>query len=419
MPDAHRDGGGVDARSDARIDGSTFDALNRDVQPIDVVHDAVVPDTGLRPDTGPVDVPTVVCGTSALAVRSTPPNILVLFDRSCSMAADVTGVIIPPTGTTSKWAIALRAVNSLTMTYATQVRWGLLYFPNVGGRDLGISCTSNPVCGAGTPCPEVVPQTGGATMVRSVLNSTAVSPYTTCTSMRTQAPITPIAGALDVANGISALRDATRNNIVLLMTDGGENCLTGTSATIGPQLASRVMTLRTAGIKTAVVGFGMAGPGGVDSVELNAMADVGGLPASGTNHYYAANDEATLSAALGSIVASTISCTFALSSRPMYPDQLQVYVNASTMQLARNRMNGWDYDATTNSITVYGTTCSDVQHSRVTQLNVVENCPGAPPPPPPPMCHNTGGTCVHDSDCCGLGTLVCFPDSHTCGPVPG
>jgi hypothetical protein len=164
----------------------------------------------------------------------------------------------------------------------------------------------------------------------------------------------------------------------------------------------------------------MVESGGVDPAQLNALADAGGLPASGANRYYAADDATSLQSAFTSIIGSTISCTFALSTPPSDPSLLHVFVNATT-ELARDttHMMGWDYDPSLSAITLYGSACDDVRALRSSQLDVIEQCPGGMMPPPPSACHHSGESCDSDGDCCNLEGLACDTVHHVCIPAPG
>jgi hypothetical protein len=175
-----------------------------------------------------------------------------------------------------------------------------------------------------------------------------------------------------------------------------------------------------ANIRTAVVGFGSAGSGGINATELNAMAAAGGLPATGRTQYYGAADATSLQAAFTQIVGATISCTFALSAPAADPNLLHVYVNAST-ELGRDTSHrmGWDYDPATHSITLYGTACEDVRALRDSQLDVIEACVDGGMPPPPTMCHHVNEGCRTDADCCNLEGLFCQTTSGVCIPTPG
>lgn len=365
------------------------------------------------PDGSTQDVPPAdaVCGANRFTIAPTPPNVLILLDRSCSMRRTVDGPFAIEGDGTSKWEIAVGALRGLTARYPTQVRWGIISLPRNGNASEDVSCTGSPVCGGSVACPQVAPGPGTAPSIDAEV--AGISPFPSCAN-GTQSMITPIYGGLQASLAVSQLHDATRDNFVLLVTDGQESCNT-------TEVVPGVTALRTAGIRTAVVGFGTAGSGGVDPAQLDAMAMAGGLPAmGGANQYYAADNAASLQTAFTSIIGSTLPCTFALSAPPSDVSLLHVYVDAVT-ELTRDTSHamGWDYDPATHSISVYGATCDSVRALRYSQLDAIESCPGGMMPPPPTACHHNGGSCDADSDCCNLEGLACDVIHHVCIPAPG
>ncbi len=390
--DGGADGGGAEGTDS----GAASDARTADVSTVDL---------------GGIPFDGAACGATRFDVGAVPPNVLILLDRSCSMRrTPMNGAATAASGT-SKWSIAVAAIHGITATYPTQVRWGLIYLPRGGTMADGVSCAGSAVCGGTTTCPEVAPAPASGPRVDAILGG--ISPFVGC-GTGAQVAITPIRQGLAGAGMVTQLHDAARSNYVMLITDGEETC-------VGmPALVSTVSALRTAGIRTAVVGFGAAGAGGVNPVELNAMATAGGVPSSGATQYYAANDAASLQSALTGIVGATIACTFTLRSPPADPSLLHVYVNAMT-ELPRDprHATGWDFDPATRGVTLYGTACADLRALRDSQIDVIAACPGAvTPPPPPAMCHHDGQSCTSTADCCNLEGLSCDTSHGACIPTP-
>jgi hypothetical protein len=365
---------------------------------------------GARMDLGAPAFDGATCGSTHFDIAPTPPNVLILLDRSCSMMQTPSGMRATPTSGTSKWSIATQTIHALTNTYAGLVRWGLIYLPRSGTMADGVMCGGTPVCGGTTSCPEVSPAVGTGPRIDTVLGS--ISPFSGCPT-HTQVAITPLDDGIRAAGQVPELHDASRSDVVLLVTDGEETCVSSS------QLVQDVRTLRAAGIHTAVVGFGAAGSGGVNTNELNAVATAGGLPSSGATQYYAAMDAASLMTAFDTIIGATLSCTFALGTAPASPSLLHVFVDAS-IELPNDptHTNGWDYDAATTSITLYGSACADLRALRDSQLDVIQACASGVVPPPV-QCQHRGGPCTSDADCCNLEGLMCDPTSSTCSvPAP-
>ncbi len=186
------------------------------------------------------------------------PDMLIVLDRSGSMA-------------TTKWTQAKAAVNAVVAANTGAIRFGLLLFPypdycSVSGVQVAVGNN-----------------TGSA--ISSTLNATSAS-----------GSATPIAAALSSAYSYLVTIDPGKKKYVLLITDGSENC--------NANPVSAVATLYGAGIKTFVVGFGS----GVNSTQLNSMAQAGGTALSGSTKYYQANNQSQLSAALKAIAGQVNCC---------------------------------------------------------------------------------------------------------------
>ena len=200
----------------------------------------------------------------AQACGGVPPNMLIVQDVSGSMNDTV--------GSTTKWDAAKAAVKAMTDQYAAGgIRFGLELFADPDQSD---NCTATKI--------HVGCADNNAAAIQAKMN--AESPWSN----------TPLKQALDTAAGYSGLKDATRANYVLLITDGQETCDSDTSACI-----TSVLNLKAANIKTFVVGFGS----GVDANVLNSMATDGGTAKSTSPYYYQADNQADLQAALDTIAA--------------------------------------------------------------------------------------------------------------------
>jgi MYXO-CTERM domain-containing protein len=219
------------------------------------------------------------------------PNMLIVQDISSSMTGEING--------TSKWSSAKSAVKKVTDKYGLsssvmKVRFGLEVFANPDQSNypppwecdvFGINCPDD--CKADKVHVGVADNNAAA--VQGRMNS--VEPWS----------LTPIKRALNVALGYSALKDTARQNFVLLVTDGIETC-DGTNDSVAV-----ATSLKNAGIKTYVVGFGS----GVDADLLNSLAIAGGTAMTGTTKYYQADNQAALESALDVIAGQVASgdCT--------------------------------------------------------------------------------------------------------------
>jgi len=202
-----------------------------------------------------------------------PPDLLIVLDRTMSMARRPDGSAPPDTAAghaESKWYLAVNAVEQVTAPPAdTGLRFGLELFPRDPGGDVcitlsqriqGISAT-NPQCEQG----EVVVSPGPE---QSAPIAAAIDPETTLLCIST-----PIGAALVTATAeLAKIADPIRDQYVLFVTDGGDTC----SPDPGPEPVNEVQMLAAAGIKTYVVGFGSQGGGdGVNVPLLNQLACAG------------------------------------------------------------------------------------------------------------------------------------------------
>jgi len=216
---------------------------------------------------------------TAQADRCVAPQVLLVVDKSSSMLGT-----LPGGGT--KWAAATMAIGEIASTYAENIDFGLQVFPFPDrcepGRitiDVGTNPAETIIAGLGTPPP-------GA------------------------GNFTPMAQTLDVIAGYARLRDATRTNHVILVTDGWQWCSPYDPTTRFTPVDS-ITRLRALGLTVHVVGFGAS----VDPLTLNRAAVAAGTELPGcdvtlsdpaaSNHCYAqANDLLELRAALADIARS-------------------------------------------------------------------------------------------------------------------
>jgi hypothetical protein len=158
---------------------------------------------------------------------------------------------------------------------------------------------------------------------------------------------------------------------VLLATDGEPNCLAPNGDPSINESIAAVAALKAAGIPTFVVGFG----DGVNAGTLQAMALAGGQ-----SQYYAADSPAQLQLALDTIADQVAlpDCSFTLGEAPADPSRLRLFFDNAEVNRSTLHTEGWDYDATTNSVTVYGGSCSEVQAGTVGEVRVDYGCESGP-----------------------------------------
>jgi MYXO-CTERM domain-containing protein len=228
--------------------------------------------------------PTLVIGSVAAVAAAllAPSNaraascdskVMIVLDRSCSMDNKPSGQ------TQTKWQSAEAAIEMLTTTYADQLRFGLIMFPD----EAGDRCTQD----------GNIYVTTGADRGQAVRDAIAGTvPNGPC--------VTNIDTAIEQVS-VDPAFDGTpdpdgRRGFVLLITDGKQSKSCGGNTNDAFTIAN-IETLYQAGYPTYVVGFG----GGVDPDDLDAFATAGGVPRAASPLYYQADDAVALAEALDAI----------------------------------------------------------------------------------------------------------------------
>lgn len=325
------------------------------------------------------------CGATAFQIEPAHPNVLVLFDRSCSMRRRYdlpTGDFgTGPTDPKTRWFMARQAVDKLTKAYQTRVRFGLMVFPR-------------PTKGCGDlPQLNVTPAVMRRSAILSALDQTAVVPFTLCPpkgqpGTGPQPTETPTAEAMSAATALKELKDPARASYILLITDGMATC-GATAASLGAQTA----TLKAQGVKTAVVGFGEADQPTAVAM-LGTMATQGGMSKPGGKQaFWLATDPASLQQALDSLVSQAVSCSFSLKQTPPAKDKLYAFHDGQNV--AEGGADGWTYDAAANAITFHGASCQRLKQGQVKNVSLVFGCPDPACVPSKEVCDG------FDNDCDG------------------
>ncbi|HEY2903761.1 MAG TPA: vWA domain-containing protein [Polyangia bacterium] len=299
-----------------------------------------------------VDAPT--CGMQTFALESTPPDLLVLLDRSGSMlqtpanknCAAMDAVCLA----TTKWPQVTAAINDVVGKTDTTIRWGLKVFPDTGS------------CGA-----------IGAPAV-GIADMAAMPIATAITTLAPMGGATPTRAAVASATDyLTALPD-TNPKYILLATDGLPNCGVGADNTADDTAAiAAVMDSAGKGIPVFVVGIATADTTVNSDATLNMMAIAGGKPQMGmpTSYYPVANKD-DLVATLGMIQRKIFSCEFKLATKPPFPDK--VAVKGDGMDIPRSATAGWDYGTDQMSIVLSGSYCTDLMAGKIVNVQAIFMC---------------------------------------------
>lgn len=198
------------------------------------------------------------------------PNLLLVLDKSGSMTDSPAGGSPPPGG--SKWDLAKLAIKQILERYDGQLPIGLSLFAPDGS------------CGAGRI--EIAPDYETKAKILQKIDATDAD------------SATPTSETIENLRMQPVLRDPTRAQYMILLTDGEPTCaLNEPQATV---TALQAACKQTPSISTFVVGFGSLPGSAADA--MDRMAEAGCKPVMGMAHkYYEADSLASLTAALDQI----------------------------------------------------------------------------------------------------------------------
>jgi hypothetical protein len=291
----------------------------------------------------------MACGFQRYQLERLQPELMMVLDRSGSMldpAAD---------GQNSRWVETTAAViEVLTQTEGT-ISWGLKSFPNPS------RCLVTPEVDI-----EIGPSsTPAVDLVRNMLPNEDGSG-------------TPTGQALEVATRYLRGRPTLSAKYLVLATDGPPACPPGATRPHEQRALAALADALAGGIPTFVIGIATAGSP-ADQI-LAEFAHAGGRARAGAQAYYPVEDRNGLLDALAEIRKEVASCTFGLEKDPPSPDDVAVNVDGTRIMRDPARMNGWNYNQGTRSVTLYGPVCDRVKRGEIKDVNIIFGCPHVPIP---------------------------------------
>jgi von Willebrand factor type A domain-containing protein len=305
------------------------------------------------------------CGLMQYGLQNVPPDLLLILDKSGSMANQPDDTPCMGGGATceTKWGDMAAGLNMVVTQTATTIRWGLKFF------------SSNNGCGVNQAV-DVPVGPNNAAAIDAAINMTMPGGDT------------PTALAIDA--GVAYLMGLTDTNpkYILLATDGEPNCaMAATGGRYGGRYGggatqddsagaeAAVTAAATAGFPVFVVGVGNVTPA---IATLDQLAINGGRPQPTEPRYYPVASTTDLVSVLGTIGGQIASCTFSLGKVPPDPTNIGVYAMSAsgTTKLAESATNGWQYGAGMTSIELTGAACDAVKSKTTTDVQAIFGCPG-------------------------------------------
>jgi len=300
-----------------------------------------------------------------------PPDVLILLDRSGSMAQAVDGTTCssgaggrggrPNTmgdcGPNSKWTLMTTALVNFVQTVNTPVNWGLMYFGTGGSSSCTISMTA-----------DVAPGPATASMIASSIAATMPATSTPTTAAETAA-----------ATYLSKLNDGNPK-FILLATDGiptcgKDTCVQGGTAQCDDAnaIASVQAAHDTMMIPTFVLGIGSDLGGG--EATLTSMAMVGGFPRTDTPAYYPISSAADLQAAFATISGMVGGCFFSVKPVPSSANDI-TGVTGDGNPIQQDPTDGWTFVTMGNAsgVQLNGKSCDDYKNKVIKDVVVHLPC---------------------------------------------
>jgi hypothetical protein len=303
---------------------------------------------------------STTCVKTTPQTMNLPPDVLIVLDRSGSMAQGVDGKDCTAANMMcmdmggNKWVQMTTAMSSFLPMAETTVNWGLLFFGS----------TSGGTCAVGTTA-DVPPAPMNAGPINMAIGRTM--------------PATSTPTTLAVKNAAAYLKGLKDTNpkFILLATDGIPTCgkvmcapgvVTGGNQNQcdDANAIAAVTQAFTDGVPTFVIGIATAG---MDAT-LNSMAMAGGYPRTGADKaYYPVASASELTAALDAIKNQVGTCFFGISA--IDPKMMKISgVNADGTPL-----NAGDFTIVgTTGVKLEGQACQDYTDGKIKTVEVQVDC---------------------------------------------
>lgn len=296
----------------------------------------------------------LVCGEATFVIDAVPPNVMLVLDKSGSMAReewDADGD--PATPEVRRWTSLHNVVSFIAGAFDTDINFGTVLFPATNA----VSEFSERGCRMTTePNVPVAPMNAAAVLA-------AIPPADAADGVIQGG--TPATAGIRVATEHLRTLDPAVPRFMILVTDGAANCSSDVPVCGGAGCAAFEQydaalpiavadALATDGIATFVVGIdivnAVVGTNPYDGYpeantyeKLNEVAVAGGQARPGDEKFFNALNEAELQAALSDIAGQLVSCRIPLDPPPDHPDYISIEIDGKKLERVSDceTENGW------------------------------------------------------------------------------
>lgn len=311
------------------------------------------------------------------ALAPTPPNVMLVLDKSRSMTNLWDHDNDASTPDISRWNSLYNVVESLTAEFEGRIAFGAQLFPSASAY---LDEPTNAFSCLVEAAPEV--DIGLDTSAAILAAMPPAGDFAISGG-------TPTVAGLDAALAHLMTMPQDTPRAILLLTDGAANCSDSEAPedTLfvydGATPAVVADAWQNEAIPTYVVGINILDELGTKPAvnpyqALTEVADAGGVAAAGVDHFYNSFNEIELVAALD-IVANQIECTITLQDPPDFPDEVAVAVDGQGWASIADceAGDGWTYTTPVepfNAIRLCGAACESLQGGGVVEVDYM--CPG-------------------------------------------
>jgi hypothetical protein len=337
--------------------------------------------TVLPPTSGPGS-PGGVCEVAHLTASPDTPDMLIVLDRSGSMAVE------------GRWEPSASAVRRITTELQSQIRFGLAMFPDGASTtgvqidasacisapdpiacfgallaDAGVVNVNNGATGGGDCAP------GGIVVPMAIDNGPAIGQRLDTTFPSGGTPTGETLQRLvdEYANAAVDPDAVPHAKFILLVTDGQPTCPAGGgSETTQPDIDisnSAVEQLTARGVRTYVIGYNTTGPGNEQlAAVLDGFATRGGT---GDTQHRPVEDEASLLTEFQRIAGDVVGCSFVLDQAPARADHVLVRLDGQQVNLDAG--NGWQLIGD-RTVQLMGASCATLKDGGNHAVDVEVRC---------------------------------------------